>query len=260
MVELLEKLPIDIVIVKGATSFMWGDCDQIDCPFDLAPLDYIEFAEKDLEEDSLRGNLNAMHNAKRAVSCAIDSIFWNYGFQKQSTASFPEKLDIIKSMGLVSPRIVRKLIKSRNILEHRYGKIESLQAEDAVDVAGLFVHALALFFSQRKNQYSFVNKAEGVEGVFSFAFKSNEAGKALTTDTSDSDPALPVEAIFFEVYKIIDAAKYDPLFQGDKQVRMSADDSRNKRGCEEIAFGYLQPALSGDYMAIVREMVEVSRP
>ena len=45
-------------------------------------------------------------------------------------------------MGLLAPRIVNKVVSSRNLLEHQYKIPERNFVEDAVDIANLFVFAL----------------------------------------------------------------------------------------------------------------------
>jgi hypothetical protein len=130
------------VALNGDDACHSGTSSGVDLPYELAPDDYLSFAEQDLLANSLSGNLNAIHNAKRAVGCALDSVLWNLGLSSKITKSFPTKLAVIRQMGLVSPRIVGKLVKSRNDLEHEYKRVEASQAEDAVDVATLFVSAV----------------------------------------------------------------------------------------------------------------------
>ncbi|EGQ8512300.1 hypothetical protein P3594_07945 [Vibrio parahaemolyticus] len=98
---------------------------------------FLEYAEKDLESKTELGNVNALTNAKRAIDCQIEQLIKLLGLKKAK--QFPQKIEQIKSIGLFAPRILVKVNKVRNLLEHEFVNPERHQAEDAVDVATLFV-------------------------------------------------------------------------------------------------------------------------
>ncbi|MFT3663949.1 hypothetical protein [Piscinibacter sp.] len=109
----------------------------------ITPLQYLEFAEKDLRLGGSRGLVNALTNAKRAIDCEISTLLACLGLPEPR--NFPERLDRIRDLGLVAPRVVRKVVQLRNVLEHRYYKPSRVEVEDAVDVATLFLGALKLY-------------------------------------------------------------------------------------------------------------------
>jgi hypothetical protein len=57
---------------------------------------------------------------------------------------------VLRDMGIIAPRIVDKVVKARNYLEHKYQAPVQEQVEDALDIATLFVTSLdrALHFFQ----------------------------------------------------------------------------------------------------------------
>jgi hypothetical protein len=108
------------------------------------PKDYIAFAEADISQGDERGALNGYSNAKRAVDCQVENVFLALGFGRAK--NFPLRLQKIEELGLVAPRIVKKIVKIRNALEHDFARPKIADAEDAVDVATLFVEATNRLF------------------------------------------------------------------------------------------------------------------
>ena len=51
----------------------------------------------------------------------------------------PTKLDIIEKIGLLAPRILRKINKQRNLLEHQFVRPSQEQVEDMLDISMLFI-------------------------------------------------------------------------------------------------------------------------
>jgi hypothetical protein len=121
------------VELEGMTGL---DCSE----FDIEANEFIQFAEKDLEEGTEQGLVNALSNAKRAIDCQIDTVLGCFGLR--SRRNFPEKIKVLSELGIVTPRIVKKVIRARNYLEHEFVKPERDQVEDAVDVANLFIAIL----------------------------------------------------------------------------------------------------------------------
>jgi hypothetical protein len=108
--------------------------------FDFQANEFIQFAETDLEQGTEQGLVNALSNAKRAIDCQIDTVLGCFGLL--SRRNFPEKIKVLGELGIITPRIVRKVVKARNYLEHEFVKPEREQVEDAVDIAKLFVNIL----------------------------------------------------------------------------------------------------------------------
>ena len=108
--------------------------------FELGPADYVQQAEADLLQEADGANLNAVSNAKRAISCQIDEILLYFGYSALRWDN-RRKISTVASMGITAPRILGKLNATRNLLEHSYRRVSRSEAEDAVDVATLFVAA-----------------------------------------------------------------------------------------------------------------------
>jgi hypothetical protein len=61
--------------------------------------------------------------------------------------SFPGRLETLRTLGLVAPRIVRKIVQLRNLLEHEFHLPKVNEVEDALDIASLFVASLRPYFA-----------------------------------------------------------------------------------------------------------------
>jgi hypothetical protein len=105
--------------------------------FEIQASEFLKFAEFDLQQGTTQGLANALTNAKRAIDCQVDTILGCFGLL--SRRNFPQKINILSEIGIVAPRILNKVVKTRNYLEHDFKKPNLEQVEDAVDIATLFV-------------------------------------------------------------------------------------------------------------------------
>lgn len=105
----------------------------------ILPTDYLLYAQSDLDSRLEHKHINALSNTKRAIDCQLDNIFEAFGLPKKR--NFPAKLEMVGELGLVAPRIVRKVVRIRNMLEHEYYNPNQDEVEDAVDIATLFLEA-----------------------------------------------------------------------------------------------------------------------
>ena len=110
-----------------------------------------------------RGFVNGLSNAKRAIDCQVEKLLAGLGLP--SARSFPKKMALLTELGVIAPRIVTKVVQTRNYLEHEYRKPEKEQVEDAVDVATLFVAALERSLDIFLCEFTIGNLAEGSESV-----------------------------------------------------------------------------------------------
>jgi uncharacterized protein YutE (UPF0331/DUF86 family) len=119
----------------------WGT-GNIETPFTIKPGEFLEYAESDLKIDDNHHLVNCLSNIKRAIECQIDSLLIGFGlFEKAKIKNwkFPTKIEKLNEIGIVSPRILSKINKLRNLLEHEYSIPEREKVEEALDVAILFI-------------------------------------------------------------------------------------------------------------------------
>jgi len=113
-------------------------------PFGIEPRHFLAFAEKDLLQSDTHGFVNALSNAKRAIDCQVDSIFRVFSLPPKRT--FPSKLDELVEIGFVAPRVIKKVVRIRNLLEHEFRCPTHEEVEDAVDIATLFIEVTSRVF------------------------------------------------------------------------------------------------------------------
>lgn len=99
----------------------------------------MSFAELDIVGDDSRALVNGLSNAKRAIDAQIDLVYQSLYIKPEVLKK--QKLEVLNDLGIVVPRIIRKIRDARNLLEHEYKCPTKDQVEDAIDVAMLFVTA-----------------------------------------------------------------------------------------------------------------------
>lgn len=109
--------------MKNVVDFNdWDPCDSrtITVPenqgLEITPRQYLTFAQEDINEStSQRALINSLGHAKRAIHLQTDIVLGAFGFKAPDELSFPRKLELCTSCGIVAPRILKRLNKLRNI-------------------------------------------------------------------------------------------------------------------------------------------------
>ena len=169
---------------KILENYEWGtigayDSDDIEIPFKVKTEDFLVFAKIDMQNDDLHHQINAISNIKRAIECQIDSLLIRFGLfskSKKKHWTFPEKVEILNEIGIISPEFLRKINRYRNLMEHEYSIPDREKVEDGYDVASLFIkytekflyNALTKFeLSNNGNEWCWV-KFDYKQGKFTF--------------------------------------------------------------------------------------------
>lgn len=136
--------------------------DFLNHEFDVNPEDFLEQAEQDYETGRNAALLNSITNAKRAIRCQIDKVVFCLGYDARSMR-IASKIKLLKDLGFVAPRILRKVDDARNLLEHRYQNPNMEEVEDALDIAALFVEATNRSINPIGSQFKMGNADEYIE-------------------------------------------------------------------------------------------------
>jgi hypothetical protein len=178
----LESLNKILENYEWDTIGAWN-ANDIEIPFQINSADFLNFAKNDLLIDDLHHQVNAFSNTKRAIECQIDSLLIRFGLFKKSKNDkwrFPQKMDMLNEIGIVSPEILRKINRHRNLLEHEYSIPNRENVEDAIDVASLFSKYTEKFLFNALTDFElYNNQKEWCWVIFDykngkFTFKENK--------------------------------------------------------------------------------------
>ena len=121
---------------------------DIEVPFELTAKDFLDFASDDLKGQSIRDTVNALGNIKRSIDCLFDSLLFAANFledSKRERWTFPEKMNFLGEIGIITPYILGRINSARNLLEHEFKKPVRKDVETAYDVAVLLYYATTRF-------------------------------------------------------------------------------------------------------------------
>lgn len=130
-----------IEILKSKDS----DVEFVRIPlFEISAKEFLTFAKSDFKDNDEKGLINALSNAKRAISNRMDEMIKLSCLQKigsKNRWNIPTKMDKLSAIGIFVPNLLqRKITSMRNLLEHDYIKPkDSQEVEDVIDIAELFL-------------------------------------------------------------------------------------------------------------------------
>lgn len=114
--------------------------------YEIGAKEFLYYAKQDLGDDSDRGRVNALTNAKRAIECRVDECLKLLNlntFSSQHGWKLPYKIQVLQTFKVSAPSILRRRITSkRNLLEHEYIKPRNQEdVQDIVEIAELYIEA-----------------------------------------------------------------------------------------------------------------------
>jgi len=109
-------------------------------PQGIDPLEYLNFAKSDISTNDMRGAINGLGNAKKAIHLTIRCFFEILGLEKAYRKSkFPTKINVVKSLEAFPTNVILNLNKRRNFIEHDYKSIDPKEVIDFIDVTEMFI-------------------------------------------------------------------------------------------------------------------------
>lgn len=201
--ESKTQILIDCLESKN-TKWCLSINSTLESDFDILPQEFLKYAEIDLTLNHDHKFINALSNSKRALDCQLDLLLLSFGFYKISQKKmwgFPTKLDIIEKIGLLAPRILRKINKQRNLLEHQFVKPTQEQVEDMLDISMLFIASTDKFIMKFTPTVKFENEKCGAKYVLNNNYKEsrivvrefsyNDSLRTDLLDNIDSEDIVP---------------------------------------------------------------------
>lgn len=161
------KTPKDYGLISRNLEMDAASQNEVDSPFDLKAEDFLRFAEDDIKESKDKDIINGLSNAKRAIENRMALLLYAFGYPNlEEHWNFPTKIDTLKDIGIIAPRILSKINKIRNLLEHEYKLPNKGEVEDAIDIATLFLEYTKNFIYNFVDGYECYDKEKHVS--FSF--------------------------------------------------------------------------------------------
>ncbi|KLU63341.1 hypothetical protein CEB3_c02650 [Peptococcaceae bacterium CEB3] len=132
---------------------------NMEIPFDVKPEEFLEFAQRDLNDisgEDIHQLVNALSNAKRALECQMDSLLFAFGCYK-IIKGVPNKIDFLRDCGIITPTLFKRFNKIRNTLEHDYLLPSPDNVFDFIEIAELFIFATRRFVYEFPSYQEFEN-------------------------------------------------------------------------------------------------------
>jgi len=193
--DVLNKFQKDLRHIFGfdeAGKFIGSSVDRpLSKPsLGVSPNDFLEFAIRDLDSGKETYHyVNCLSNCKRAIDSQVDLLIKKFGYKKaakQERWNIPKKLEFIGEFGIITPRILNRIITLRNKLEHEFKAPSKREVEDALDVTVLFLSYSALVDIPSLNWI--LSDGLGVRYDYenmTFSFFQNEGNRMLKTNIKD---------------------------------------------------------------------------
>jgi hypothetical protein len=144
----------------------------------------------------------------------MDYVLWNLGLYRPH-ANATGKLALLTRVGASAPSILLRLIRQRNLLEHEYKNIQRADADDAVDIADLFVQATSLISNLRHDNWQFWSSRSKIGGDVAFGYgkgiEEAEPNNPELTLCDDASPESPPTFVRYSLYCSTRSDNEDPL-------------------------------------------------
>lgn len=142
---------------------------SLDNNSEITPRDFIRFSKEDIKDETLKGLINSLTNAKRAIDCQIDNVLSELGLEndKINKASeylindsilqkkdLPYKLKLVQALGLAPGGLTAKVRNLRNKLEHSYKIPKRDEVDDAIEIAELFILSIESKMKMLDNHFT----------------------------------------------------------------------------------------------------------
>jgi hypothetical protein len=225
----------DVTIDKAIAVTDGGS--SVECELEIEPEDFLAFAEKDLSSQDIRALTNALSNAKRAIDAQVAKILKLLRIRSEAVKK--GKLDFLNDIGIVAPRIIRKIRGQRDLLEHEFKIPTRSQVEDAIDVASLFLMASARTLYVLPETLLIANEDEESDPIFLF-----KKAVKVTTDWEKEGFEVSAFRVGDTRQSIAGASERQvtndmPLYYDILRAYIAAETDRNVRA----ALDYLRPYL-----------------
>jgi len=128
----------------------------------VKPKEYFDFAQMDRSDGtSGRHLVNSVSNSKRALHLRMENLYNGFGGMVVAGKphNFPELVGFLRKCGIVSPRILDRINKLRNAIEHDYYVPTIDEVDTFLDITELFLGATDILIFRQPDTIDFATDA-----------------------------------------------------------------------------------------------------
>jgi hypothetical protein len=216
-----------------------GGSMSVEKEFDVCPEEFVVQAQMDFESGGNARRLNSLVNSKRAIQAQVDRLILRVGFDPKKLKT-SEKWTLLRDIGFVAPRILKRANEARNRLEHEYISPSDNEVEDALDLAMLFIESgergVSSFSLGARPEY----RGDGFDFEFknelSFAFGFRNSGFTVWAfkDTPDAPLGKVADRPKYNVGEMVIGPE-DPIYVDLVRIGIAVDQDIPQR---------IEPAVS----------------
>lgn len=186
----------------------------------ISPQDYLEFAELDYKQGDLRGYVNALSNIMKAIDAQFDVVLESFGLLNECEKnqwSLSIKIEMIKSIGVISPAFLKNITMKRKKLENNNKPTEE-EVQDLLQVTEML---LEIFMNYQRKVNKYINYTNG--NAFSLEPEFIKIVEFEKTNTSeDFKLRMDIENFTAQPTKIIEITDFTDWIDACKKYVLPA--------------------------------------
>ena len=154
--------------VISYSPIAFGVCPQK--PFgNVSAEEFLDFAQADLKHGESSGLVNSFGNAKRCFHYQVDKLLYRFGLRSTtSKLKFPEKVNLLHDLDIISGTLVKLFNRERNLMEHEYLAPKRETVEGSIDLCELLLLATDRYLNGVPAKMRVVLKEDLRDLLFSF--------------------------------------------------------------------------------------------
>lgn len=115
----------------------------------IKPYEFLMFAKEEVESNTVNGNISSLQNIKKCNHLLVEKLFYMLGMENvYNKSSFPKNLEILKQIEAFPINLLTKLNTLRNIVEHKYKKVDNSTVLELLDYSEIFYRLCHNFLKQ----------------------------------------------------------------------------------------------------------------
>jgi hypothetical protein len=246
----------------------YHDNINLEFQFDLSPENYLQFAKSDLKENSEKGLINGLSNAKRSIDCLVESVlnslsinpnaippnvedFFREVLSEEERNIKPKSLKLFCALGFAPSILISEVRTLRNKIEHDYVIPKKQDVVKAIEVADLLlnnvkakeIYSASIDLTDRKSQIKDEYGSSAITGVYftdNYFSKENDKCKFELQVFGDDWNYYPFSGEEIEYFYFLRA------------MFIAAHDEDNLRNTIKLMFNHIDLKIPKKHLKVVQ--------